>query len=103
MKSKTIFFWLILALILSVAIAQQPSQTLRLQLPEGTIVYHNLSYVTDGHERQKLDLYLSKTEGKLPLIIWIHGGAWLAGSKSDGVPLDYLADGYAVTSINYRL
>jgi acetyl esterase/lipase len=62
-----------------------------------------MPYVTDGHERQKLDLYLPKAEEKLPLIIWVHGGAWLAGSKSDGVPLDYLSDGYAVASINYRL
>jgi acetyl esterase/lipase len=39
----------------------------------------------------------------VPLIIWVHGGAWLEGSKEDFVPLDYLADGYAVASINYRL
>ena len=63
-----------------------------------------MPYVTNGHQRQKLDLYLPKKRRvKLPLIIWVHGGAWLAGSKSGNVPLDYIADGYAVASINYRL
>jgi len=32
----------------------------------------------------------------------MHGGAWLFGSKSDRVPLDYVKGGYAVASLNYR-
>jgi len=102
-KLQVIFVSIMLAFIAFVAIAQQPGQSARLKLPEGTIVYHNLPYVTDGHERQKLDLYLPKMDFKLPLIIWVHGGAWLAGSKDQVGPLDYLSDGYAVASINYRL
>jgi acetyl esterase/lipase len=86
-----------LTLILSAAIGQPA------QLPAGTTVHRNIPYVTNGHERQKLDLYLPQSDKPLPLIIWIHGGAWRAGSKDFGVPLDYLADGYAVASINYRL
>jgi acetyl esterase/lipase len=68
-------------------------------------MYHDIPYVTNGHPRQKLDLYLPEKAGKSPLIIWVHGGAWLEGSKDDFdfVPLDYLAEGYAVASINYRL
>jgi acetyl esterase/lipase len=65
--------------------------------------YRNLPYVTHGHPRQVLDLYLPENADKSPLIIWIHGGAWLEGSKDDFVPSEYLADGYAVASINYRL
>jgi acetyl esterase/lipase len=102
-KSQTIFSWFILAIIISVAIAQQLGQSANSDMLEETIVHRDLTYVTDGHHRQKLDLYLPKAEKKLPLIIWIHGGAWLAGSKTYGVPLNYLADGYAVASINYRL
>jgi acetyl esterase/lipase len=33
----------------------------------------------------------------------VHGGAFRLGSKEDRVPLPYLAEGYAVASINYRL
>ena len=64
---------------------------------------HNLPYVTNAHERQHLDLYLPATTKPAPLILWVHGGAWRMGSKEDSVPLEYLAEGYAVASINYRL
>jgi len=66
-------------------------------------VHRDLAYVPGGHERQKLDLYLPKEGRNLPLIINIHGGAFKAGSKENGVPLQYLNQGYAIASINYRL
>jgi acetyl esterase/lipase len=69
--------------------------------------HRDLAYVANGHERQKLDLYLPAQGENLPLIIWIHGGAFQMGSKEgssdDPLPLDYLAQGYALASINYRL
>ena len=73
------------------------------QTPDGATVHRDLAYVPNGHERQKLDLYLPGGGTDVPLIIWIHGGAFLKGSKEDGVPLDYLDAGYALASINYRL
>jgi acetyl esterase/lipase len=72
--------------------------------PDGqTIVHRDLAYVPAGHRLQKMDLYLPAKGRDLPLIISIHGGAFLMGDKSDDVPLEYLARGYAVASINYRL
>ncbi len=73
-------------------------------LPPGVRVLRDLQYVEGGHERNRLDLYLpEKAEGPLPLVVWIHGGAWWAGSK-EGCPAVPLATkGYAVASINYRL
>jgi acetyl esterase/lipase len=85
------------------ALAQEPGPTEPPRAPGGTTVYRDLPYVTGGHERQKLDLYVPEEGGPFPLIAWVHGGAFRAGSKEDGVPLDYLAAGYAVASINYRL
>ena len=82
---------------------QQHSNLAKPHVPEGTTVYRDLPYVAGGHERQKLDLYLPRKAGQMPLIIWVHGGAFMMGSKDDGVPLDYLAQGYAVASMNYRL
>jgi acetyl esterase/lipase len=67
------------------------------------MIFKNISYCTQGHPRQVLDLYLPKSKDKFPLIIWIHGGAFMGGSKQDHVPLDYLERRYAVASINYRL
>jgi acetyl esterase/lipase len=54
-------------------------------LPEGTRAYRDLAYAANGHPRQKLDLYLPKEGQNLPLIINVHGGAFM------------------VASINYRL
>jgi acetyl esterase/lipase len=73
------------------------------QAPQGAAVYRDIAYVTGGHPRQKLDLYLPETGQNWPLIIWVHGGAFRLGSKEDKVPLCYLSAGYAVASINYRL
>lgn len=72
----------------------------------GVKAHRDLVYVEGGHERHKLDLYLpEKAEGPLPLIIWVHGGGWQNGSKDGCPPLraGYVAQGYAVASINYRL
>jgi acetyl esterase/lipase len=51
----------------------------------------------------KLDLYLPPEVKGPPLLVWIHGGGWKAGSKN-GCPISWLTDdGYAVASISYRL
>lgn len=73
------------------------------KVPEDITVYRDVAYVTDGHERQKLDLYVPDTGENLPLIIWVHGGAWRGGDKTHYVRMEYLKTGYAGASINYRL
>jgi len=57
----------------------------------------------DGHELQ-LDLYLPESKAdSAPLVVWIHGGAWLGGSRYPSA-LSWLSEqGYAVASISYRL
>jgi acetyl esterase/lipase len=56
---------------------------------------------------QKLDIYLPENgDGPFPVILVIHGGAWMIGEKGDvqNAPmLKGLDRGYAVVSINYRL
>jgi acetyl esterase/lipase len=67
-------------------------------------VQKDIPYVANGHPRQTLDLYLPAGEhaAPLPLIVWIHGGAWKLGSK-DWITVRYLVDhGYALASIGYR-
>jgi acetyl esterase/lipase len=73
-------------------------------LPKGVQAHRDIEYVADGHERNKLDLYLpEKGDGPLPLVVWVHGGAWWAGSKENCPALPLVERGYAVASINYRL
>jgi acetyl esterase/lipase len=94
-----------LAVLLSAMVAAPAAaQSGKSKLPEGTKVHRNLEYVKDGHERQRLDLYVPNADAALPVIVWIHGGAWMGGSKDGGGPaLPFVGKGYAVASINYRL
>lgn len=62
------------------------------------------------HPAQRLDVYspqdASEVQEPVPVVIYIHGGGWSAGDKSDvpGPLVNLLtATGYAVASINYRL
>ena len=65
---------------------------------------HDIPYVAGGHERQRLDLYLPpKAEGLKPVVVWIHGGGWEAGNKSDCPAKAMVARGYVVASVDYRL
>lgn len=83
---------------------QRPPARRAISLPEGTKALRDIAYVTNGHERQKLDLFIpTGATHLLPLIIWVHGGAWKGGSKEQCPALRYLERGYAVASINYRL
>lgn len=71
-------------------------------------VIKNLPYQNDEHPRHQLDLYLPKdqsNDGKRPVIVWIHGGGWRAGSKDGGAPAlaKFMKEGFVVACINYRL
>ena len=95
---------LILFFVAAISVlAQRRGAAEAMKVPEGVTVYRDLAYVTDGHERQKLDLYVPETGENLPLIIWIHGGAWRGGDKTHYMPIEYLKAGYAGASLNYRL
>lgn len=65
------------------------------------IAYANLS------PAEKLDIYLpDEGDGPFPVIISIHGGAFMFGDKADGQlnpMLKGLTRGYAIVSINYRM
>ncbi len=87
------------ASLVSVAAAQD-TQGL---VPPGTRVEKNIAYVKDGHERQRLDIYLpAKGDGPFPVIIWLHGGGWIRGSKDNCHAAPLTAQGYAAVSMNYR-
>jgi acetyl esterase/lipase len=92
---------MVLLAVASVAAAQPP----RPKMPDGTKAHANLEYVAGGHARQRLDLFVpTNADTPLPVIVWVHGGAWMGGSKDGGGPaLPFAGKGYAVASINYRL
>lgn len=56
---------------------------------------------------QTLDLWLPEGARAAPLVLFVHGGGWSRGSKSNAVgralPGHMIAQGYAFASIDYRL
>lgn len=64
--------------------------------------YKNVVYAKTPQRDLTLDIYLPAQGSDAQLIIWVHGGAWHAGSK-ENPPKELLAKGYALASIEYRL
>src|SRR6187200_77765 len=75
-----------------------------LPVPPSVKVLRDLEYGRVGERPLVLDLYLpEKGERPLPLIVWVHGGGWAAGSKEQVGAIRQLQRGYAVASVGYRL
>ena len=77
-----------------------------------------VTYCSPNNIPQLMDIYspTASSNAPMPLVEMVHGGGWTGGSKGDGdlksihpvpeVPtalLGLLADGFVVTSIDYRL
>jgi acetyl esterase/lipase len=68
----------------------------------------NVDYWGDGSRRHRLDIYRSRLAPpeKAPVMVYIHGGAWMIGEKREqGKPMMYelVARGWVCVAINYRL
>ena len=77
--------------------------------PEGTILHGNIPYNQDTLKKHLLDIYLpANAKGKVPLVIWVHGGGWLSNDKYADIGYmkttvsEILERGYALVSIDYR-
>jgi acetyl esterase/lipase len=66
-------------------------------------IIRGVTFATVDGTPLKLDLYSPDSAAPAGLIVWIHGGAWRAGSR-EGVDLKGLtALGWTVASVDYRL
>ncbi|HTJ49113.1 MAG TPA: alpha/beta hydrolase [Cyclobacteriaceae bacterium] len=77
--------------------------------PQGTTFYQNISYTNDTLKKHLLDIYLpTNTKLNTPLVIWVHGGAWMVNDKY--ADMGYMTNTirsiidkeYALASIDYR-
>ena len=75
-----------------------------LKTPEGVVRFDDVRY--GEYERNVLDVYRPKdAEGKLPVIVSIHGGGWVYGNKEimQFYCMSLAEKGFAVVNYNYRL
>lgn len=77
--------------------------------PPGTVVHANIPYAGDTIRKHQLDIYLPAGGKKShPLLVWVHGGAWMLNDKY--ADMGYMQEtirglvdrGYAIASIDYR-
>ena len=91
--------WKLFVLSLMIAVSSSASSEDRFDIQ----VTRDIEFAkVDGHSL-KLDLYRPVGAMSPPLVVWVHGGAWRAGSK-DSMPLGELVRrGFAIASVDYRL
>lgn len=77
--------------------------------PQGTVTYGNINYAGDTSRHHLLDIYLpANAKANTPLIIWVHGGAWMLNDKYADMSYmkntikGFIDSGYALASIDYR-
>ncbi|MCY0978020.1 alpha/beta hydrolase [Chryseobacterium wangxinyae] len=106
-----VFINLFFIFFLSASLFSQTKKSTLLQ--EETTVSENITYKKDdlGNDLQ-LDIYKPKnsTTGKLPVVVFLHGGAWALGDKViapdnyvEQTILKLTEKNFAVLSVNYRL
>ncbi len=85
--------------------AIEPTLT-KVEVPESIMEHKDLVYKTINNTSLKLDIYhLKALKKEAPLIIFIHGGAWEKGKKSNVLHylISYAQKGYVTASLQYRL
>lgn len=66
-------------------------------------IHPDLSY--GPHHRQKLDLVVPEERGPHPVVVYLHGGGWVAGDKASYTRIcrEFAGRGYLAANVNYRL
>ena len=107
MISRTHFIFLFVILLSTVGFAQ--TNPVIDVFPKGTILHGNIPYNNDSLAKHLLDIYLPpNTKGKVPLVIFIHGGGWLGNDKYADIGYmkttvaEIVSSGFALASIDYR-
>lgn len=74
-----------------------------IRTPRQTDADATLDFAYGEHPRQRYDVFVPDGDGPFPAIVWIHGGGWLVGDKTESMPVwDWTDRGYVVIAVNYR-
>jgi acetyl esterase/lipase len=74
------------------------------RLPHTVKVQRDIEYARVNGHSLRLDIYSpKKSAGKLPVVVWLHGGGWNMGDKNF-CPIGFMAEkNLAIVSVDYRL
>lgn len=110
MKTQIRPFLLLLLCIPCIAFAQQSYVQKKFQNRTTNNLVYGIDTLYNGYvDTLKLDLYqpINDSNCLRPILVVVHGGAWIGGDKAGGVIpsvcKEFASRGYLVASINYRM
>ena len=67
-------------------------------------VHSDIPYAEPKNARQTLDVHASPAGKNRPVVVWLHGGGWQQGDKTEvhAKPLAFISNGFVFVSTNYR-
>ena len=73
-------------------------------LPADVQLEGDIPYAEPMNQRQMLDIYTPSAGQNLPVVVWIHGGGWRAGDKTEmgSKPVAFTRKGMVFVAVNYR-
>jgi arylformamidase len=73
-------------------------------LPADVQLERDIAYAEPKNQRQMLDVYRPAAGKNLPVVVWVHGGGWQAGDKTEvaSKPLAFTRKGFVFVAVNYR-
>jgi acetyl esterase/lipase len=98
--------WVVLVISLTLLWTQLADARRPRQRPDflDVDVQRDLVYKQVNGQTLQLDIYSPKSiTHPLPVVLWIHGHHWARGSKDQRPPVNLMAQGYMVVSLDYRL
>jgi acetyl esterase/lipase len=104
---KRIFLSSVIVLSMAAPAVAQPPSDLQasVALFQKVRTVPNIVYMQASGWEGKLDVYAQRTPSPAPTVVYIHGGGWVRGTKEASVLslLPYIALGYSVVNVEYRL
>ena len=67
-------------------------------------IHRDLAYAEPKEYRRTLNVFTSTESKNAPVVVWIHGGGWQRGDKSDvaNKPWAFVDRGFVFVAVNYR-
>jgi acetyl esterase/lipase len=95
----------VLAFVAAAAAQTPPNIQSTVALFQNVRTVANVVYLRQNGWEGKLDVYAQRLQTPSPVVVYIHGGGWVRGTKDGSVlsALPYLAMGYSVVNVEYRL
>lgn len=95
-----------------VPVGWSPPEAVTCREEQGRTVYPDIMYAhIEGFRPLRMDLYVPHSDRRVPVVVFVHGGAWRGGSRKP--PFDFVdftavwddlnGAGIAVASVSYRL